>query len=802
LAALCGALGLISFGARAQQAQIQVHIPQEPLSKALIDLALQAKLSVGYAGIDFGETIAGPLEGGFQPEEALRRLLAGSGYEPFILNSDTILIRRIAAAAEAPADQPDTELPPPIEEIVVTATKRAELAQSLPYSIVVISGGRLNDLGVHTANDLQMHVSALSATNLGPGQDKLSIRGLSDSAFAGRTQSVVGLYLDESRLSDDAPDPALRLVDIDRIEIVRGPQGTLYGAGTLGGLIRVITNKPVLNAEHGMISASAATTQHGAESGGIDAMLNVPLVENILGLRIVGYTREDGGYIDDARLHLRNANKIDTDGARLSLLWQPDDDWSVTAGFTGQTIDAAGSQYVMSGLGAFARANYEPDPNRDQFLQGSLTIEGALDWANLTSATAFTDRRMVDRQDATLAWQSLTGFPAGPSTFDTLRTFQTVTQETRLTSVHDDDWSWVVGTFLSHRNENYHSLLAGPGPARTFYTARAETRGDDADEAALFGEATYKLNDWFSLTAGTRLYYSAFDAAAMVGQSGPLPPAFAQGRNKATGFIPKVILSVQASDNLTFYADATEGFRLGGVNINSPVGAININRRARNLVVSANARTFDSDRLWTYELGAKTSFFDRTLIVNTDIYYTVWDNIQSDQILRDGSLYTANAGGAHVPGMDMDFDLKLTRQLRLEGNFFWSDPQIVHPNPLLIQFAGRLPGVPQNSFGVSGRYDIPLEDGWDAFVRLEYSYVGPSTLGFDARNSAAMGNYTIGNLRLGIDRDGWQGTLFVNNVTNQRANTFAFGNPFIPATITQSTPLRPRTIGVEVTASY
>ncbi len=795
-------LGLISFGARAQQAQIQAHIPQEPIARALIDLALQAKLSVGYAGIDFGEAIAGPLEGSFQPEEALKLLLAGSGYEPFILNSDTILIRRIASTTDEHVDQPNSELPLPIEEIVVTTTKRAEFAQSLPYSIVVISGGKLADLGVHTANDLQMHVSALSVTNLGPGQDKLSIRGLSDSAFAGRTQSVVGLYLDESRLSDDAPDPDLRLVDIDRIEIVRGPQGTLYGAGTLGGLIRVITNKPQLDAEHGMVSASAATTQHGAASGGIDAMLNVPLVENILGLRIVGYTREDGGYIDDARLHLRNANKIATDGMRLSLLWLPDDDWSVTAGFTGQTIDAAGSQYVVAGLGAFARANYEPDPNRDQFLQGSLTIEGALDWANLTSATAFTDRRMVNQQDATLAWQSLTGYSTGPSTFDTLRTFQTVTQETRLTSIRDDDWSWVLGTFLSHRDENYHSLLTGPGASRAFYIARAETRSDHADEAALFGEATYRLTDWLSLTAGTRLYYSAFDAAAMVGQSGTPVPAFAHGRNKATGFIPKVILSAQAADNLTFYADATEGFRLGGVNINSPVGAININRRARNLVVSANARTFDSDRLWTYEIGAKTSFFDRTVILNADMYYTVWDNIQSDQFLRDGSLYTANAGGAHVPGVDMDFDLKITLRLRIEGNFFWSDPQIVHPNPLLVQFGGRLPGVPQNSFGVSGRYDVPLEDGWDAFARLEYSYVGPSTLGFDARNSAKMGNYSLANLRLGIHRDGWEGTLFINNITNQGANTFAFGNPFIPATIAQSTPLRPRTIGVEVTASY
>lgn len=799
-AKLCIFCALISFTAAAQQADVLFHIPAQPVARALVDLALQAKLSIGYAGVDFHEAISNPVEGRFPPDEALKRLLAGTGYEPVLVNADTILIRKVALASEEEQSPLETEPLPAIEEIVVTTTKRAELAQSLPYSIVVIPGAQLTDMGVQSPNDLQMHVAALSATNMGPGQDKLSIRGLSDSSVSGRSQSMVGLYLDESRLTDDAPDPNLRLVDINRIEIVRGPQGTLYGAGALGGLIRVITYKPVLDGEHGMVAVTTSATEHGAVSGSLDAMVNVPIVQNVLGLRIVGYAKEDGGYIDDVRLHLRNVNKTDTDGARLSLLWQPGDDWTMTAMLAGQAIDAADSQYTQAGLGWLNRANFEREPYRDQFLQSSLTIEGDLDWANLTSSTAFTDRRIADQLDATLAWQSLTGFPTAPSTFDTVRSIQSVTQETRLTSVRDDEWSWVTGIFISHRYESYHSLLAGPDNTGAPFVARTQTRNDNADEVALFGETTYKLTDWLSVTAGTRLYYSALNAEAVVGQPATHSEVFAQGKNKATGFIPKVIISAQAADNLTFYADASEGFRLGGVNINSPAGAININRRER--AFSANAKTFDSDRLWTYEVGAKTSFFGRRLVINTSAYYTVWDNIQSDQILRDGSLYTTNAGGVHVPGVEGDLDVKVTARLHIEGNFFWNEPKILHPNPLLIQTIGQLPGVPRSSLGLSGQYEMPLKEGWDASARLDYSYIGSSTLGFDMRNSPSMGDYTLANLRLGLNHGSWQGSLFINNLLNKEANTFAFGNPFSLAAGPQITPLRPRTIGLGLSASY
>jgi outer membrane receptor protein involved in Fe transport len=567
-------------------------------------------------------------------------------------------------------------------------------------------------------------------------------------------------------------------------------------------LIRIITNQPVLDREEGMIAVTTAATEHGAPSGGVDAMVNVPIVDNILGVRLVGYVKRDGGYINDARLNLRDINQTDTSGGRLTLLWQPFDDWTVTAGVTNQLIDAADSQYAQGNLSPLTRANYEREPHRDAFLQSSLTIEGSFDWANVTSTTAFTKRRIAAQLDATLAWQALTGYRTGPSTFDDVRRIQSVTHETRLTSTGKDDFSWIAGIFISHRDEDYHSVLTGPDAARAPFQARVEARTDHADEDALFGEATYRVFDFLSVTGGARLYHSTLDAAGQVGQPTLGNNVQAQGQNRVTGVIPKVIVSVNPADNLTFYADATEGFRLGGVNINSPIGAINVNRRKARLNVNPNATAFDSDRLWSYEVGAKTSFFDRTLVVNAAAYYTVWDGIQSDQILRDGSLYTSNAGGAHVPGFEVDLDMRVTQHLRLQGNFFWNNPQILHGNPLLVQSVGRLPAVAKSNLGLSGRYDIPLGGDWNASTRLEYSYVGPSTLGFDALHSPGMGDYFIGNIRLGLTHDSWEAVVFMNNIANEQANTFAFGNPFSLTAASQITPLRPRTLGISLSASY
>jgi outer membrane receptor protein involved in Fe transport len=769
------------------------EIRAEPMAAALVDLAIQARISIGHAGVDFREVAANPVHGRLTTEQALNALLANTGFEATTIDAQTVAIHKLTVAAPAP----DTT--GIIQEIVVTATKRTAVAQTLPDSIAVLTASDLEDRGATVSNDLTGQVAALTATNLGAGQDKLFIRGLSDSVFTGRTQSTVGLYLDDARVTEDAPDPGLRLVDVDQVEVLRGPQGTLYGAGTLGGLIRIVTNKSVLDRFEGMAAVSAATTDGGGPSGSADAMFNAPIVPDVLGLRLVGYIKSDGGYLDDPRLGLNNVNHTDTRGVRGGVTWVPADEWTVRLAVTDQTINAADAQYYAATLPPLTRDNLVQEPHQDDFLQTSVTIEGPLAWGTLTSATAYTRRRIADQYDSSLEWPVLTGYPAGRSVFDDVRDIRSATHETRLASAEADPWRWVTGLFLSTRDEDYRSRLTGPAPGNPGLVALGQSREDHANEAAIYGDLTYRPLDGLSLEAGVRLFYASVDAAATLDQIGHAP-APASGTNDATGITPKATLSFQPNDRMTLYVDAAEGFRLGGININGPAGATNGSSGESDNGISTN--TFASDQLWSYEIGAKTSFLDGRLIANGAAYYTSWQNAQSDQILPDGTLYIANVGDGGIPGVEADLDFQATEHFRLRSNVFWSDPRIVHANPLLVQTAGRLPGVPEDSFGVSARYDRPIGDAYDAFADIDYAYVGKSYVGFDESNSPQMGNYYISNLRLGLLHDAWQATLYIDNISDERANSFAYGNPFSFGRVGQITPLRPRTIGLGISRSF
>ena len=795
------ALGLGLFypghSALAAAPDLSFHIPAEPLSQAIIDLAVQARLSIGHAGLNLHQADGNPVEGRLTARQALDVLLAGSGFGYVFLDADTVNIVSLTSQTTPPASGAST-----IEDVVVTATKRPAVAQTLPESIVTIGGAELAEDGAVTTNDLARHAAGVTATNLGAGQDKLFLRGLSDSVLSGRTESMVGLYLDESRIIDDAPDPALRLTDIDRIEVVRGPQSTLFGDGALGGVVRMITNQPNLERSEAVVQAGAALTAGGDPSGSLDVMANIPLIDDVLGLRAVGYAAQDGGYIDDVRLRLKNVNQTREQGGRLALRWAPVEGWNITLRLVEQVAAAADSQYVLVGLPDLQRANYEQEPHKDRFREASMVVEGALSWASLTSTSSYTDRLIDTTYDASIAWPALTGFPLGPSLFNDDRFIRTFSHETRLNSVEDGDWRWVGGVTGSHRDESYHSRLAGPGANGLPFVAVAETRDDHADQAALFGEATYRLTDWLDLTAGVRLLYASTTAEAQVYQGAKGLTAGAKGNNAEPDMTHKAVISVHPLDDVTLYASLAQGFRLGGINIDSPAAAANVNAVDHEEREGVNADAFKSDTLQSYELGAKSSLLDGALIANGALFLTFWDNIQSDQILSNGLLYIANAGNVRAPGVETDLSYQVTSHIRLQANAFWSDPTLSHGNPLLVQTVGRLPGVPESSAGASLRYDFSLPTDDEAFIALDGQYIGRSYAGFDVKNSPPMGDYLTADIRLGWQHDPWRATLFVDNIGNTRADTFAYGNPFTIDKQGQSTPLRPLTIGLSFSRSF
>ncbi len=780
------ACALAPAAASAQTETAMFHVPAEPVGQALIDFALQAKISIGDAGLDFGAARSTAIDGIFTRQGALKHLLAGTGYEFDFLDGDTVRIRL--------RGRPVQIAPQTGEIVVVTATKREAVAQNLPYSIAVSTGRQLESAGAQTPNDLTGQVAGLTATNLGPGEDKLFVRGLSDSALPGLSESMVGLYLDEARITDDAPDPDLRLIDIDRVEVIRGPQGTLYGAGSLGGLVRIVTNTPVMGETQFKLSSSAAVTDGGAPSYGFDAMANLPLAGDTLALRAVGYDEHEGGYLDDIRLHVNNANATDTTGGRLMLAWRPNAVWSVTAAAAYQDIRARDSQYYEAGDPPLERDDFILEPQDNRFFQTSLTIKGELAGADLTSASALVVRHLDNRFDATSAWTALTGLAEGPSTFQSGRGIESVTQEVRLASNGGGRWTWLGGLFLSHRDEEFQSTLTGPDALGAPLVAETERRTDHDTDLALFGEASYAFTQQISLTFGGRFFLAhrsvgAHGAAMIPGDSF----SFAD-RHTQSGATPKLVLGYKPTDNMMFYGQVAEGYRLGGFNVDGPAGATHDPN-------DPGEKTFDSDSLWNLELGTKTDFWDGRIVANAAGYLAIWNNVQSDQVRPDGTFYIVNAGRVHDLGFETDITVMPVDGLSLQGNLFLNNTQLIDPNPLLVQSDGVLPGAPDISFGVSGRYDLPWKSFADMFVAFDYSYVGRSNINFDEINSPTMGGYHITNLRLGLARGPWQLIAFADNIANERKNTFAFGNPFDFATASQITPPRPRTVGLTLTWS-
>jgi iron complex outermembrane recepter protein len=770
---------LLCAPASAQIAVVTVHIRPQPLANALVEFAIEAGLSINESGIDFGQAASNAVDGRFTQQQALRRLLSGTGFDFEFTAPGAVQIRR----ARTPVRPARAFM---VENVVVTATKRAEVAQSLPYSIAVAQGRALADLGVQSSTGLTPYIASLTATNMGAGEDKLFVRGLTDSVLPGLSQSVVGLYLDETRVADDAPDPDLQLIDIDRVEVLRGPQGSLYGAGSLTGLVRIITRKPVFDRFETAAGASVATTAGGETSGSFNAMLNLPLLRRVLALRLVGYIDRTSGYVDDLNLGARNTNRTTITGGRAALGFKPDGIWTVTLNATFQETKAYDSQYYLQNLGPNNRDNLLREPHYDRIFLTGLTADADLNGMNLVSNTSFLDRRVEARFDASQAWNTLTGFPTGPSPFDFARSIIAFTHETRLSSAADGRWEWLSGLFLAWRAEDFTSGLSGPDDTGATILARMESREDRASEAALFGEVTYRFTPDLSLIAGARAFYAAHSISAK--RAGPLAGGDSRfrGTSSQPGIAPKLVLSYQPSASATFYAQFSEGYRLGGLNVDGPP-----------LATGESERTFDSDNLQNYEIGSKLALFGGDVVANSAVYFALWSNVQTDQIAPDGAFFILNAGNVGDLGAELDLAAEPVKNLGLQAHAFWNNANLSHRNPLLNASGEGLPGAPHTSFGFSARYDIPLGRLGMAFLCGSFDYVGTSHLGF-GENTPAMGNYHLLNLRLGWSRRHWQAVLYADNVTGDVQNTFAFGNPFDAATERQITPPRPRTIGISL----
>jgi outer membrane receptor protein involved in Fe transport len=804
-------LCLLTLASRAEAAEARRRfaIPAKSYAEALIDLAVQANVSLlGASACGGGGATA--LAGRYSLSDALARVLAGAPCAWRIVDAQTVRITPLVASASSAAPAA-----PAVAELLVTARKRPERLDALPAGVSVVSGEQLTVTNANDARETAGQLVGVLTTNLGPGRDKLLMRGLSDGAFTGRARSTVSTYLDDAPINYNAPDPDLRLVDVEQVETVRGPQGALYGSGALAGVYRIVTNKPDLDDYAAGVAVTGASTKGGAGSYVTEGYLNTPLVGGRAALRLVAYYDDQGGYLDNVSLRLSNVDSTVRTGGRAALRLELGDSWTADLALVAQRLESRDTQYTTM------PPHQVREASNNDFAQLAFTLHGGLGWADLATTTSYVRHAYASLYDATAQVSSFSDTGAALGIYSESARIQRAVQDVVLTSTGAGPISWLVGAYGSTSVERTPSSLdivangpstdlldAGGGtasaplsPADGGGSASApppltrvynENRRDRMRELALYGEGTWRFAPGWTASAGLRGFDTWLKVAAdIVGA----PPA--QSRNVAetrnfSGATSKLSVQYQFDDEGPLvYALYSEGFRPGGVNSTG------------FLPIRPSRATFDPDRLVNFELGAKGQFLDHRLVLRAAAFYDRWNNIQSDQYRPSGLAYTANVGDAHINGMEAEAAYDWDFGLSLQANALYSAPKFTRVNP---DFAGTLgsglPGAPRWSGGLLARYERPLRG--DIRLRLvgQANYVGSARLTFDPTLSARTDAVIDSELIAELARRRLSAGLFVTNPTDASGNTFAYGNPFTFGQVRQVTPQRPRTVGVRLAASF
>jgi outer membrane receptor protein involved in Fe transport len=795
LTGLC--LLTLATRAEAAEARRRFAIPSKSYAEALIDLAVQANVSLlGASACGTGGPTA--LAGRHTLSDALARVLSGAPCTWRIVDAQTVRIIPIGPApvrAEGPTA-------PAVAELLVTARKRPERLDSLPAGVSVVSGEQLVVSNAYDARETAGQLVGVLTTNLGPGRDKLLMRGLSDGAFTGRARSTVSTYLDDAPINYNAPDPDLRLVDVEQVETVRGPQGALYGSGALAGVYRIVTNKPDPGGYAAGGAAMAGSTTGGAPSYEGEVYANAPLADGRAAARLVAYYDDQGGYLDNVSLRLSNVDSTVRTGGRLALRLELSDSWTADLTAVGQHLNSRDTQYTTLAA-RDQRANQVREASVNDFAQGALTLHGELAGADLAATTSYLQHAYSSLYDATqVATQFVSGATLG--VYSEAARIRRVVQDVVLTSAGSSDVSWLVGVYGSSSLERTPSALdiVATGGAIPFATAVSqgrltrvydEERRDQLQELAAYGETTWRFAPGWTFAAGARAFRSHLDVKANIAGAPPTLPRAIDETSSSSGVSPKLSLQYEFMDEALIYGLYSEGFRPGGVNTTNFVG------------IKPARTTFEPDRLQNFELGAKGRFLDQRLVVRAAAFYDVWSNIQSDQYrpAPTGLAYTANVGDAHIRGLEAEAAYDWGFGLSVQANALYSAPKFTSVNPDFANTLGSgLPGAPRWSGGLLARYDHALPRDLTLRLLARASYVGPARLTFDPTLSARTDPVIDSELLAELVRRRVSGGVFISNPTDASGNTFAYGNPFTFGQVRQVTPQRPRTFGVRVAAAF
>ncbi len=730
-----------------------------------------------------------------------------------------------------------------VDEIVVTAQKRTEALAEVPMSVTVLSGDALARQQADNFQDFVALVPGFSLNTSRRGVSRVTLRGINTGGVA----STVGVYVNDVPFgsSSGLANAAILSGDFDtfdlaRLEVLRGPQGTLYGASSLGGVMKYVTNAPDPSGFAARGKASLESVRDGEIGHALTGVVNLPLSERAA-LRASGFYRHDGGYIDsignnpiaslsDPNVIIVNGTRVEEDfngvdslGGRLAALFELSEDVSLELGIHAQNVDSDSSNLVdgdpvtlTPASGEFVGSRYHADETDIEYRVYSAALDWDFGGFTLQSITSYGTFEQDFRTDLA-ANTALAGAPlAGVATLffgdaatrplsvalDQVTYTDKFTQEFRLVSDENDTFEWLVGLYFTNEDsgidpQNIVALEAGTDTIAADIPALAEARlVSDFEEMALFVNTTWHLSDRFELSLGARASENDQTASqtlqgALVGGAVNFDDANSSESPFTWSFSPRF----EVNENLSVYGRVATGYRPGGPNV------------IPNAAPPGTPGSYDSDTLTSYEVGVKANSADGRFAIDAAAYFLDWEDVQLLAVVNGIGL-NANGGTAESRGVEFAASFRPTEELSFELNGAYTDAELTQDTDPVVGGADGDPlsFVPEWSYGADGSYDWTLANGAMAYVGAGLAYVGERPAGFSNRdangNIRELDGYTMLNLRAGIDFERWSLEVYARNATDEFAYSDLEAEGTLPAGLVGLGRIRPRTIGVSVSTGF
>lgn len=815
-----------------------LQIPSNQANIALKSLARQTKHSLLFQTSEVSNITTNTVNGYFTLEQALIALLKETQLSAKITKKEVVTISLLPISVIKLTDKvienPNVKIKPnrtrekfiedkakAIEVITVTATRRRTSLQKTAITMEVFAGEQLDMKGYRNIGQFIDTVPGITASAEGPGRNRVIFRNISTS-----TQDVgnpvIASYFDDFALTSGSGAADIRLVDMERVEILKGPQGTLYGRSAMGGIIRYISNKPRTDVIEGGISLYSSQVADGGNNVGIDGYLNLPLMDD-LAVRLVAYNYQNSGFIDNDELAIADFNEESTSGGRVALHWQASDLLTLDLTYFNQKIDSAPNWVTTTYDAGDLSVAGDEGPNiavdinarnqvagiimNEKFNLSLSNIKINYDFeyfstlilatrSHLSNDFVFDQRQFVDLRSG-CACDQLASNDAQPEYINDII-------ELRLVSSANDGFDWILGVYYENGTNKLNRRLTYYGPEQFVLGVLplfdGEVLGTESTEQynkenALYGELGFDLSLNTHLTVGAR--HSQVNYGSLTTQADGL--IYVVNGTKALVGIEfatqdsvntyKFALEHKFDDDIFAFASASSGYRRGGFNLPT---------------ISSSFSTYDSDSLWNYEMGIKSSWFDDTLIANASVYLINYDDIQL--AIQDPDTFvsaTLNVGQAQISGIEISLNYQINDYVDVSVSGALSDPKLKAdvPGGNSGVKGDRLPGSAKANFAVSANWYQPMSANWSAFANTTYKYVGSRYNDFNPDLDVKLASYQLTDFRLGLtnETENYTVAFFVDNLFDESViYLIDHQGPNFDSVPTN----RPRTLGINLSYSF